>query len=98
MYVPKRHQRTRPFSTAVRNEFKVRLADLESYLLEKLAGAEGDILEARAWCFAMRWWSPYIHGEYDAVIIKVLSGEYHHLFKSSMMYRENFILPSGYLT
>ncbi|CAJ1438602.1 unnamed protein product, partial [Effrenium voratum] len=27
------------------NEFKVRLADLESYLLEKLAGAEGDILE-----------------------------------------------------
>ncbi|OLP90701.1 Dynein alpha chain, flagellar outer arm [Symbiodinium microadriaticum] len=29
------------------NEFKVRLADLESYLLEKLAGAEGDILEDR---------------------------------------------------
>eukprot|EP00931_Biecheleriopsis_adriatica_P101533 TRINITY_DN7664_c0_g1_i1.p1 TRINITY_DN7664_c0_g1~~TRINITY_DN7664_c0_g1_i1.p1 ORF type:complete len:4295 (+),score=1011.97 TRINITY_DN7664_c0_g1_i1:399-12887(+) len=27
------------------NEFKVRLADLEAYLLEKLAGAEGDILE-----------------------------------------------------
>ena len=38
------------------------------------------------------------HGEYDAVTIKVLSGGYHHLFKSSMMYRENFILPAGYLT
>ncbi|CAE7303387.1 ODA11 [Symbiodinium natans] len=31
------------------NEFKVRLADLESYLLEKLAGAEGDILEDQGW-------------------------------------------------
>eukprot|EP00930_Biecheleria_cincta_P103951 TRINITY_DN9605_c0_g4_i1.p1 TRINITY_DN9605_c0_g4~~TRINITY_DN9605_c0_g4_i1.p1 ORF type:complete len:4232 (-),score=759.91 TRINITY_DN9605_c0_g4_i1:457-13152(-) len=27
------------------NEFKIRLADLEAYLLEKLAAAEGDILE-----------------------------------------------------
>ena len=27
----------------------------------------------------------FIYGEYDAVIIKVLFGEYHHLFKSSMM-------------
>ncbi|CAL1157217.1 unnamed protein product [Cladocopium goreaui] len=35
------------------NEFKVRLADLESYLLEKLAGAEGDILEDTALVFGL---------------------------------------------
>ena len=37
----------RPLGLVARNEFKVRLADLEAYLLEKLAGADSDILEAR---------------------------------------------------
>lgn len=42
-----------------RNEFKVRLADLEAYLLEKLAGAEGDILE-------VPW--RLMHGSYSCTV------------------------------
>lgn len=44
----------RPLGLVARNEFKVRLADLEAYLLEKLAGADSDILEAP---HDAEWWA-----------------------------------------